>query len=317
MGVMISDARQYIWTEPSLMIWPGLALFICVIAFNWLGDALRDHLDPFAIGALSLMVMQLTIENLSVNSGSKPLVSHLSLTINSGEILALIGASGSGKSITCTASQGVLPHGLTQTSGRLLINGNPIPAEQVRGRYVSTIMQNPRSAFNPVHTMWQHALETLSAAHGSTPSNAKEQVTQQMQNAGLTDVSSVLKLYPHEMSGGMLQRMMIALVMLSNSPFLFADEPTTDLDLVMQASILNLLESLVKSHRLGMLLVTHDMGVVARMAQRVMVMDRGQIVERADISELFTHPKHPITRELISAHLALYGLSLSDLEPTL
>ena len=138
-----------------------------------------------------------------------------------------------------------------------------------------------------------------------------------MQNAGLTDVSSVLKLYPHEMSGGMLQRMMIALVMLSNSPFLFADEPTTDLDLVMQASILNLLESLVKSHRLGMLLVTHDMGVVARMAQRVMVMDRGQIVERADISELFTHPKHPITRELISAHLALYGLSLSDLEPTL
>ena len=263
------------------------------------------------------MVMQLTIENLSVNSGSKPLVSHLSLTINSGEILALIGASGSGKSITCTASQGVLPHGLTQTSGRLLINGNPIPAEQVRGRYVSTIMQNPRSAFNPVHTMWQHALETLSAAHGTTPNDAKEQVTQQMQNAGLTDVSSVLKLYPHEMSGGMLQRMMIALVMLSNSPFLFADEPTTDLDLVMQASILNLLESLVKSHRLGMLLVTHDMGVVARMAQRVMVMDRGQIVERADISELFTHPKHPITRELISAHLALYGLSLSDLEPTL
>lgn len=259
----------------------------------------------------------LQLETISVYLGATPLVKEVSLSLHSGETVALIGASGSGKSLTCSAALGVLPHGLTQTSGRVLINGQAMSVEQLRGRYVSTIMQNPRSAFNPVHTMWQHAQETLHAAHGIVPSDARAQVTKQMLSAGLEDVAAVMKLYPHEMSGGMLQRMMIALVMLSNAPFLFADEPTTDLDLVMQSNILNLLESLVSSERLGMLLITHDMGVVARLAHRVLVMEQGQIVEQADITTLFHHPRHPVTRELIGAHLSLYGLSLSDLEPAL
>lgn len=254
----------------------------------------------------------LTLTNITVHANATPLVNGISLSVQTGEIVALIGASGSGKSLTCSAALGVLSHGLTMSQGQVSVNEQHISPKALRGHVISTIMQNPRSAFNPVHTMRQHGIETLKISGRYTKSSAKETIAHAMQEAGLEDADALLKLYPHEMSGGMLQRMMIALTMLSHAPFLFADEPTTDLDLVMQAKILELLESLVKKQKLGILLVTHDMGVVAKLADRVMVMSHGHIIERSDVQTIFTAPAHEETRGLVNAHLSLYGMELTQ-----
>nr|VUD29452.1 nickel transport ATP-binding protein NikD [Raoultella sp. NCTC 9187] len=166
-------------------------------------------------------------------------------------------------------------------------------------------MQNPRSAFNPLHTMAAHARETCRAV-GRPPDEAA--FIAALQAVGLENPAQLLRRYPFEMSGGMLQRMMIALAVLSEAPFIFADEPTTDLDAVAQARILDLLEEIVTSRGQGLLLITHDMGVVARLAHEVAVMDEGRIVERCDVATLFSAPRHPVSRRLLAAHLALYGM---------
>lgn len=137
-------------------------------------------------------------------------------------------------------------------------------------------------------------------------------LTAAIEAVGLENAARVLKLYPFEMSGGMLQRMMIAMAVLCESPFIIADEPTTDLDVVAQARILDLLESIMQKQAPGMLLVTHDMGVVARLADDVAVMSHGKIVEQGDVETLFNAPKHAVTRSLVSAHLALYGMELAS-----
>lgn len=246
----------------------------------------------------------------AVSSGERRiLVDDLSLTVHQGRILALVGASGSGKSMTCSAALDVLPPGVTALARSITIDGVKQQPSDLRGRQVATIMQNPRSAFNPIRTMRDHAMETLKAV-GKKGAGAEGRIAPCMAAAGLEDAEDILGLYPFEMSGGMLQRMMIALALLSEAPFLFADEPTTDLDLVVQLRVLELLETLVKERDLGVLLVTHDMGVVARLADDVAVIDRGRIVEQAPVMEIFHHPKHEVTRLLVGAHLSLYGMEI-------
>ena len=169
-------------------------------------------------------------------------------------------------------------------------------------------MQNPRSAFNPLRTMADHARETCRALDKASDDAT---LIAALEAVGLENAPRVLKLYPFEMSGGMLQRMMIAMALLCDAPFIVADEPTTDLDAVVQARILDLLVSIMQNRGPGMLLVTHDMGVVARLADDVAVMDSGRIVEQGDVESLFRAPRHDITRGLVAAHLALYGLELS------
>ncbi|MGY6564898.1 MAG: nickel import ATP-binding protein NikD [Halomonadaceae bacterium] len=239
------------------------------------------------------------------------LVDGVSLSLSPGEVLALVGASGSGKSLTCAASLGVLPPGTVQTDGRVSLGGEALRFPELRGRLVASILQNPRSAFNPVRSMRDHARETFKAL-GVPRSAWEKRIAQAMQEAGLEDAQRVLGLHPFEMSGGMLQRMMIALALASEAPFLFADEPTTDLDLIVQREILELLERLKHERGLGILLVTHDMGVVARLADRVAVMEAGRIVETGPVQTIFHRPAHATTRELVAAHLALYGLTSAD-----
>ncbi|OHV82878.1 ATP-binding cassette domain-containing protein [Rhizobium sp. LCM 4573] len=255
----------------------------------------------------------LSIENLSVEAlvgkETRLLVDGLSLTVRRGRISALVGASGSGKSMTCSAALGVLPPGVDLASGRVTIDGVARDAATLRGRHVATIMQAPRSAFNPVRTMSDHAIETLKAL-GRFGSDAADRIEASMTAVGLNDVKRVLGLHAFEMSGGMLQRMMIALALLSEAPFLFADEPTTDLDLVVQLRVLELLERLVEERNLGVLLVTHDMGVAARLADDVAVLDRGRIVEQAPVMDIFQAPRHHVTCMLVRAHLSLYGMEL-------
>lgn len=251
---------------------------------------------------------QLELHNITL-SADRPLVQGVSLTLRSGRVLALVGGSGSGKSLTCAAALGVLPAGVRQTAGELALNGHTVTPQSLRGRQVATIMQNPRSAFNPLFTMATHAKETCRAL-GKALDDATLIAT--LKSVGLDEAERVLALYPFEMSGGMLQRMMIALAVLSDAPFIIADEPTTDLDALAQARILDLLDKQMQQRAPGMLLVTHDMGVVARLADDVAVMENGKIVERGDVHTLFHAPQHSVTRNLVSAHLALYGMELAQ-----
>lgn len=251
----------------------------------------------------------LLIERLSVTARhgdhTHPLVRDLSLTLNAGEIVALVGGSGSGKSMSCAGALGVLPPGVIRRAGRVLVDGQEISAPALRGRIVATVLQNPRSAFNPVRTMADHACEVLRVAGGALTGD-RQAILSAFAEVGLENPDHVAGLYAFEMSGGMLQRAMIALALLSGAPFLFADEPTTDLDLVVQARILDLLADLRQRRGLGVLLVTHDMGVVARLADRIAVMEAGRIVEEAPASQIFAAPVHPATRALVAAHLKLY-----------
>lgn len=253
------------------------------------------------------MPQKIQLEQLSLVA-DRPLVSDVSLTLRRGQVLALLGSSGSGKSLTCAATLGILPPGVRQTAGRVLLDGIPVYGEQLRGATIATIMQNPRSAFNPLHTMAAHARETCRALGKPADDAALIAV---LEAVGLEEARRVLKLYPFEMSGGMLQRMMIAMALLCEAPFIIADEPTTDLDAVAQARILDLLAGIMQKRGPGMLLVTHDMGVVARLADDVAVMDSGSIVEQGDVERIFSAPQHSITRGLVAAHLALYGLELA------
>lgn len=254
------------------------------------------------------MPAQLTLEKIALHA-ERPLVEEVSLTLHRGRVLALVGGSGSGKSLTCAAALGVLPAGVRQTAGQMLVDDHPVTPQSLRGTTIATIMQNPRSAFNPLRTMADHGRETGQAL-GKTADRAT--LLAALNAVGLEDAERVLSLYPFEMSGGMLQRMMIAMALLSDAPFIIADEPTTDLDAVAQARILDLLARIMRERRPGMLLVTHDMGVVARLADDVAVMHHGRIIEQGSVESLFSAPQHPLTRELIAAHLALYGLELAQ-----
>lgn len=253
-------------------------------------------------------MQQLTIDNLILH-GNRPLLHGVSLTLTRGRVLALVGSSGCGKSLTCAAALGVLPAGIKQKEGVVRLNGAPVTPSSLRGSVVATIMQNPRSAFNPLRTMRDHASETCKALGKRFET---QHFVELLQDVGLDDPQRLLSLYPFEMSGGMLQRTMLALALLSDAPFLIADEPTTDLDVVAQARMLDLLDSIVQRRSPGLLLVTHDMGVVARLADEVAVMSDGRIVEQADVESIFHTPRHPVTRQLVAAHLALYGLELAS-----
>ncbi len=229
------------------------------------------------------------------------LVKGVSLTIEAGSVLALVGASGSGKSLTCSSLFDVLPNQLI-VEGEMRLNGELTSGRELRGRQMACIMQNPSSAFNPVQTMAQHCQESLIAAGVKAPNVVK----QAMLDAGLEDWQRVLKLYPFQMSGGMLQRMMLALALMSQAPILIADEPTTDLDLVVQKHILTRLKQVVEERDLALLMVTHDLGVVAELADRVAIMHQGELVETTSVHKLFRSPQHPISKTFIQAHLALY-----------
>lgn len=248
----------------------------------------------------------LSIENLTIcKQGFKnsKLVDSVNIEVKSGEIVALLGSSGSGKSLTCSGIMDVIPRGVDKLSGDVKLNGSLVDMNKIRGRNVSIIMQNPSNAFNPLYSIKTHMKEVLKVKGEKYLDNL---AVQSLIDSGIDEPQRVLELYPFQMSGGMLQRTMIALALLSGAEFLLADEPTTDLDLIVQLEILDTLKSLVKKRGMGILIVTHDLGVVGKIADRVVVIDKGIIVERADIENFFQDPKHTISKCLIDAHLSLY-----------
>ncbi len=251
----------------------------------------------------------LEVRDLQIHSASRELVSGVGFQAVQGRVLGLVGASGSGKSLTCLSVLDLLPKGL-RMQGQICVQGVALEDQAsrraIRSSKVGMILQNPMSCFDPVFTIRTHFRETL-AAHGMLSADFGQRMLDALREVGFAEPQSVPGLYPFQMSGGMLQRVMVALALILEAPFLIADEPTTDLDTVAQARVLDLLAGLKERHGLGMLLVTHDLGVIARLADDVAVMHGGMIIERGTVHEIFGNPQHEYTQRLIATHLEFSG----------
>ncbi|PHK94150.1 nickel import ATP-binding protein NikD [Pseudoroseomonas rhizosphaerae] len=251
----------------------------------------------------------LALEGLRLEAGGRVLVDGVSLALRRGEVLGLVGTSGGGKSLTALALLGLLPAGVRRAAGVLRLDGAVLDAAgqaALRGRRIGFVQQAPRGGFNPLVSIGRHFRETL-ACDGLRGGAATARAESLLREVGFAEPAALLGLYPSQLSGGMLQRAMLALALARDPGFLLVDEPTTDLDLIVQAQILGLLERLVARRGLGLLLVTHDLSVVARLAGRVAVMQAGRVVEEQPVHDFFDAPRHPHSQNLLATHFALYG----------
>lgn len=253
----------------------------------------------------------LSVENLEVVYKRKdklvPIVQKISFQIEQGEIFGLVGESGCGKTMTCLSIFNLLPVGMVKTGGCIRLGGenlDSLPANrwrELRGNRIAFIMQNPMNAFDAIRTIGDHFVETL-LSHGETDlKTAKATAIEYLERVGLPEPHLLLRQYPFEFSGGMLQRVIIAIALAQKPDFIIADEPTTALDATSQVQILDLLAQVRSEYGTSMLLISHDLGVIARLADSVAVMYGGQIVEQAPVCQLFAQPRHPYTQALINA----------------
>ena len=253
----------------------------------------------------------LDIDNLSVafrtESGPRPVLDGVSLRIAPGEILGLVGESGSGKSVTALAVMRLLGEQGRVTAGRIALDGtdllglDPAAMRAIRGRDIGMIFQEPMTSLNPLLTIGFQIAETLHAHATLSRSEARVRALALLAEVGIPDPAARAAAHPHQLSGGMRQRVMIAIAMACTPRLLIADEPTTALDVTVQAQILALMRRLSAERGAAILLITHDMGVIARMAARVAVMYAGEIVETAPARDLLERPAHPYTRLLLAA----------------
>ena len=233
-------------------------------------------------------------------------VKGVSFTVDRGETVALVGESGSGKSVTALSTVSLLP-GSAEVSGSVTYDGQEMVGapdkllRKVRGNDISFIFQEPMTSLNPLHTIEKQLGESLALHQGVTGDKARARVLELLQKVGLRDAEQRLSSYPHQLSGGQRQRVMIAMALANKPDILIADEPTTALDVTIQAQILELLAELKASEGMGLLFITHDLGVVRRIADKVCVMKDGEIVEAGPVSEIFENPQHPYTQLLLSA----------------
>ncbi len=249
----------------------------------------------------------LDVRGLSIAFGKQPAVRDISFQINPGETLALVGESGSGKSATSLAILRLLAP-TAQVSGHIAFAGESLPGlpeaamRRHRGSSIAMIFQEPMTALNPSMRIGAQIAEALQAHHPEISANSiKQRVLDAMHEVGLPDPEERLRDYPHQFSGGQRQRILIAMALINRPRLLIADEPTTALDVTVQAQILDLLNNLRVNHSLSMLFISHDLAVISQVADRVAVMQHGQIVEQAPTEALFRHPQHPYTRSLIAA----------------
>ena len=237
-----------------------------------------------------------------------PVVRGVSLTVGRGEVVGLVGESGSGKSLTALAVLGLVPPPGRVTRGEVLLEGSgdllrldELALRQVRGGRIAMVFQEPATAFNPVYSIGFQIAEAVRARKSVSRREARDEAARLLERVAVPDARRRLDSYPHQLSGGQRQRAMIAMALAGRPDLLLADEPTTALDVTLQAQILELLEELRRDLGLAVLLITHDLGVVAESCDRVVVMNAGRVVETAGVEELFRAPAHPYTRELLAA----------------
>lgn len=232
-------------------------------------------------------------------------VDHVSFHIDPGEVVCIVGESGCGKSVTSLSIMGLLGKGGAVIDGSVLFDDKNLLAmtekefDQIRGNQISMIFQDPLTSLNPVFTVGSQITESIRVHLHLPKDEARKRAVGLLEKVGMPDPQGVMKKYPHTLSGGMRQRAMIAMALCCNPRLLIADEPTTALDVTIQAQIMALLKRLQEETGMSMILITHDIGLVANMADRVLVMYAGQIIEQAKASELFKSPRHPYTRALL------------------
>ncbi|MFF1634000.1 dipeptide ABC transporter ATP-binding protein [Leifsonia sp. NPDC058248] len=264
-----------------------------------------EHTAP--VLEVSGISISFTAQDGSARPAGPAVVDTVSFELQRGRVLALVGESGSGKSVTAMSTLGLLPEtavveGSIRLNGEELLGASGERLRQVRGGRIGTIFQEPMNAFNPVVSIGSQIAEAL-RTHRMTPDRASTRlrVAELLRSVGLRDPERIVRSYPHELSGGQLQRAMIAMAISCDPVALIADEPTTALDVTVQAGILDLLRELRDRNGMAILLITHDMGVVADLADDVVVMRDGSVVERAEVAELFAHPREDYTRALLAA----------------
>ena len=328
-GRMLRSAQESI----DQSIWPafppGIAIFVTVVAFNVLGDGLRDAFgrearggrvgvgDVVRVGELRTDLpgdeTLVSVRDLSVRfprpgtTDDVSVVSEVDFDIARGGIMALVGESGSGKSITALSLLGLVPDPGQASASSIMLDGRDLVGldfdelRSIRGKQIGLISQEPSAALNPAYTVGRQIAEPLIYHLGMTKSEARDRSIELMNLVGIPDPETRIDSYPHQFSGGMAQRVVIAMALACNPKLLIADEPTTALDVTVQGQVLDLIGDLSRDLGVSVLLITHDLGVVADLASDVAVMYAGQIVETGKLVEVFHRPRHPYTEGLISA----------------
>ena len=249
----------------------------------------------------------LAVDHLSVTIDGIDIVDDVSFSLDAGNTLALVGESGCGKSITALALMRLLPEIAELTGGYLKLNGKEFSRisekemQAIRGNDISMIFQESGSALDPLMTVGDQVVESIQAHQDIPRQKALEQAAEMLELVGISETSTRLRQYPFELSGGMCQRIMIAAALACRPAVLIADEPTTALDVTIQAQILDLIRNMRAEIGTAVIMITHDMGIVADMADQVAVMYAGRVVEKGDVYEIFRRPRHPYTRLLLKS----------------
>ncbi len=268
------------------------------------GSPAAQAVQPFA-GAKAVPTPLLAVENLSVAFGARRVVRGVSFTVEPGETVALVGESGSGKSVTALSVLGLLPGSAANPEGRIALDGHDVlraggpELRALRGGVAGMVFQEPMTSLNPLHTIGRQIGEAITLHRPAEGAALRARVVDLLRKVGLPRAEGRLNAYPHQLSGGQRQRVMIAAALANSPKLLIADEPTTALDVTIQAQVLELLAELRRGERMAMLLITHDLSIVRRHADRVVVMKDGEAVEQGAVSSVFAAPRHPYTRMLL------------------
>lgn len=323
-GGMIYEASVSLSDFPWLLVPSGIVVAITILSFGLLGDSMRDvSMETWAKPAsrkkeaVRAAVVPADLPPDSVlslrdvvigTSDGKILVSGVRLDLAPGEVVGIVGESGSGKTLTSLSILGLLPSGVHTRSGTVVIAGDTIDLSdgkrlaQLRGRTVGMIFQEPMAALDPCFTIGHQLAEVIRLQPGLASRDVSRKVVELLEQVKISDPVDVARRYPHQISGGMAQRVGIARALASQPKILLADEPTTALDVTVQAEILALLRQLSQSRQMAVVLVTHDWGVVADICDRAIVLRHGKVLESATVGDLFHRPKHPYTRALLAAN---------------
>lgn len=331
-GAMLTDAFTNIYQRPALMIWPAAAIVLSVVLASLLANGVRDLVqsrgrtravpkrrqvpvastDPAAqlSAADSEPSSLLRLHDLHIAYAGREVVRGVSLDIRQGEVLGIVGETGSGKSQTAFSILGLLPSDAEWRAASLSFQGEELQRlserrmNAIRGRRIGYVPQDPMTNLDPCFTIGSQLIEPIRQHLGLSTREARDKAASLLDRVGIAEPARVLRSYPHELSGGMAQRVLIAGAVSCDPDLIIADEPTTALDVTVQAEVLELLRSLQQERHMAMLLVTHDLGVVADICDRVIVMRFGEVIESNTVAELFAEPKHPFTRSLLAATLA-------------
>ncbi|MBL3687523.1 ATP-binding cassette domain-containing protein [Leucobacter zeae] len=340
-GAAMNEGFKVMRTDPLLLLWPSIALGVSIAAFAVLGSTLGDVINAKApvltrrqrrrieaenaaagpaprtttTGSISVAAVDsaVRLENLRVAyetpNGEVEVVHGITLDVAPGEVLGIVGESGSGKSQTVFSILDLLPQTGYYTADAIWVGGEDVTTlprrdrARLLGHEIGYIPQEPMSNLDPSYTIGYQLIEPLRAVHGMQRAEARERALAMLDRVGIVEPERVMRSYPHELSGGMAQRVLIAGAIAGKPSVLVADEPTTALDVTVQAEVLELLRELQQEYGMALVIVTHNFGVVADICDRVVVMRSGAIVEIDDVGPIFTHPENDYTRELIAASL--------------